>query len=72
MILKQLKILATALLMVCLGAVVSVKAQNRTTVCGYFSAKTGFRVNTTCSIISAAFFTPPDRPIASWRAIDLF
>ncbi|MEG4329961.1 hypothetical protein Q5688_32290 [Microcoleus sp. herbarium5] len=38
MILKQLKILATALLMVCLGAVVSVKAQNLTTVCGYFLA----------------------------------
>lgn len=38
MILKQLKILATALLIVCLGAVVSVKAQNYTTVCGYFSA----------------------------------
>ncbi|MEG4859507.1 hypothetical protein QUA83_19245 [Microcoleus sp. K1-B1] len=35
---KQLTILATALLMVCLGAVISVKAQNHTTVCGYFSA----------------------------------
>ncbi|MEG3907270.1 hypothetical protein QT979_07505 [Microcoleus sp. w2-18bC1] len=35
---KQLKILATALLMVFLGAVVSVTAQNPTTVCGYFSA----------------------------------
>ncbi|MEG4940126.1 hypothetical protein [Microcoleus sp. F4-D5] len=68
---KQLKILATALLMVCLGAVVSVKAHNPTTVCGYFSAKTGFRVNTSCSIISAAFLTVPDRPIASWRAIGL-
>ena len=38
MIPKQLKILATALLMVCLEAVVSVKAQNPTTVCSYFSA----------------------------------
>lgn len=35
---KQLKIRATALLMVCLGAVVSVKAQNPSPVCGYFSA----------------------------------
>jgi hypothetical protein len=66
---KQLKILATALLIVCLGAVVSVTAQNPTTVGGYFSANIGFRVNTTCSIISAAFLTAPDRPIASWRAI---
>ena len=66
---KQLKILATALVMVCLGAVVSVTAQNPTKVCGYFSAKTGFRVNTTYSLISAAFLTGPDRPIASCRAI---
>lgn|GEM_PF-5407112 len=58
---KQLKILATALVMVCLGAVVSVTAQNPTKVCGYFSAKTGFRVNTTYSLISAAFLTGPDR-----------
>jgi hypothetical protein len=54
---KQLTILSTALLMICLGAVVSVTAQNPTTVCSYFSAKTRFRVNTTCSIISAAFLT---------------
>jgi hypothetical protein len=64
---KQLKILATALLMVCLGAVVSVTAQNPTTVCGYFSANIGFRVNTTCAIISPAFLTGPDRLLEGYR-----
>ncbi|MEG4530512.1 hypothetical protein [Microcoleus sp. D2_18a_D3] len=69
---KHLTILSTALLMICLGAVVSVTAQNPTTVCDYFSANIGFRVNTTCSIISAAFLTGHARPIASWRAIARF
>ena len=68
---KQLTILSTALLMICLGAVVSVTAQNPTTVCSYFSAKTRFRVNTTCSIISAAFLTPPERQVASFISIAL-
>lgn len=35
----------------------------------YLGAKIGFPVNITCSIISAAFLTPPERAMASWRAI---